>query len=80
MHSKELRTAATKGDTKTAVALLARGADVHYKGDKEYSSSGLHPRVVGFSWCGADGPSIRGRAAGVAILAVQVDGPALCVV
>ncbi len=31
MHSAELQTAATKGDTKTVVALLARGADVHCK-------------------------------------------------
>jgi hypothetical protein len=38
MHSAELRTAATKGDTKTVVALLARGEDVHCKGTDGYGS------------------------------------------
>ena len=38
MHSEELQTAATKGDTKTVVALLARGEDVHCKGTDGYGS------------------------------------------
>jgi hypothetical protein len=46
MHSEELQTAATKGDTKTVVALLARGADVHCKTNDGYGFSRLPPGVV----------------------------------
>jgi hypothetical protein len=81
MRSEELRTAAAAGDTKTVVAFLARGADVRCKTNGGYGFSRLHPRVGWVSdSVGADGPSTRGEAAGVPVLAVQGDGAALCVV
>jgi hypothetical protein len=77
MHSEELQTAATKGDTKTVVELLARGADVHCK-DKD--GCGSRDSIVVSLVCDSAGRTVRplgGGAAGVPDWAVQVDGAAL---
>ncbi len=75
-----LHYASLNGHTETAMALVTAGADVHGKTNVGYGFSRLHPRVGWVSdSVGADGPSTRGVAAGVAVLAVQDDGAARCV-
>ncbi len=77
-RSEQLRTAATKGDTKTVAALLARGADC--KDDDGYGFSGC---ILVSSVCHSAGRKVRqlaqGGAARSACFAVQLDGAALCV-
>ena len=62
-----LHGASKNGHTETALALVKAGADVHYRNRSGYGFSGLHPRVVGLSQCGAAGLSTRRGAAGVPV-------------
>jgi hypothetical protein len=78
MRSKQLLPAAEAGETATVAALLARGADVHFKDDDGYGSSGLHPRAFGVP--PRQGRTVRPLGAGAArvpVRAVQEDGAAL---
>ncbi len=75
-----LQSASSNGHTETALALVKAGADLHGKTNDGYGFSTLHPRVGWVSdSVGADGPSTSSVAARVRVLAVQVDGAALCV-
>jgi hypothetical protein len=75
-----LHFASSNGHTETAMALAKAGADVHCKDSAGYGSSGCIVVSLGCHSVGADGPSTRGGAAGVRVLAVQDDGAAQSVV
>jgi hypothetical protein len=79
-RSTALHCASLNGHTETALALVKAGADVHCKGTDGYGFWRLHPRAV---WLvTVRGRTVRplgGGAAGVAALAVQAYGAALCV-
>jgi hypothetical protein len=72
-----LHWASFNGHTATALALIELGAGMLCLDNDGYGFCRPRPRAVESSQCGADGPSPRGGAAGVPVLAVQADAAAL---
>ncbi len=75
-----LHYASVNGHTRTAIALVKAGADVHCQDNDGYGVRGCILGSVGLPQCGADGPSTSSVAASSACLAVQGYGAARCVV